>query len=230
MKNTCFLKLPGLALAVLLVDASARGDFVIVQKVEGNMQSGTMTIRMKDGKARADITPQLSTITDSASGDTITLLHTQKTFMRIPAERTRALMEQMQKIQGATPPPTQPPQLKPANKKEKIENYECELYTWSAPGVEASYWIAKDYPNAAGILAAMEKNLNSGLTGLARGMTPRPTEFPGMVMKTEMTINGQRVLTSLVSVAEENVDPALFEIPKTYKEAPTPVFDAPGPE
>src|SRR5688500_115410 len=63
--------------SLLLLALTAHADLVIVQKVESPQQSGNMTIKVKDAKARADIAAQISTITDGATGDTITLMHTQ---------------------------------------------------------------------------------------------------------------------------------------------------------
>jgi hypothetical protein len=91
MKTAFAFLLPLLASASLL-----RADYVVVQKVDGGMQSGEMTIKIKDGKARVDMAPQISTISDSTSGDVVTLMHAQKQFMRIPASQTKALVEQMQ--------------------------------------------------------------------------------------------------------------------------------------
>ncbi len=204
-----------------------RADFVITQQVEGAMQTGTMVVKIKGDKSRADIAPPLSTITDGATGDVVTLMHSQKTFMKIPADRTRALMEQMQKKQAPGAAAAPAPMLVPTGKKEKVGAYDCEIFKWDAEGVSATYWIAKGYPKYPDILAAMEKIQNAGLAQLARSMTPKPSDFPGMPVKTELTIAGQKVTTTLVTVTEENVDPALFTIPGDYKEAPTPAFNFP---
>ncbi|MDB6155628.1 MAG: hypothetical protein JWL90_4081 [Chthoniobacteraceae bacterium] len=205
----------------------AHADFVIVQKVEGSMQSGTMTLKFKESKARADVAPEMSTITDGATGEVITLMHVKKGFMRIPAESTQALTAEMQKRQKTGPKGADLPKLVSNGKKEKIENRECEVFTWNGTGVSATYWVARDYPNYAAISAAMEKCLNSGLAALSLQMTPRPNDFPGMVMKTEMLINGQKVTTTLVSVSDQNLDAALFTVPVDYKELPSPSFNFP---
>lgn len=218
-----------IALVFLAFLELCRADIVITQRVEGSMQSGTMVVKIKGDKSRADIAPPLSTITDGATGDVVTLMHEQKTFMRIPADRGRALLEQLQKQQAAAQPAgAAPPKLTPLGKKEKVENYECELFKWDAAGLSATYWIAKDYPKFPEILAAMDKIQNAGLAVVARSMTPKPGDFPGMPVKTELTIAGQKVTTTLVSVAEQNLDAALFAIPGDYKEAPTPAFDFPA--
>ena len=52
-----------------------------VYAIDGALQSGNMTIKIKDTKVRADVAMQMSTIMDGATGDTITLMHSQKSFM-----------------------------------------------------------------------------------------------------------------------------------------------------
>ncbi len=212
---------------LVLLGCLERGqaDWVIVQRVEGTMQSGPMTVHIKDGKSRMDIAAQLSTLTDGATGDVVTLMHGQKSYMKIPADRTRALLERMQSLKPD--PGASAPKLLPAGRKESVDGRECEVFTWAGPGVAATYWVAKDYPKAADLAAAMEKNLSAGLAGLAGGLTPKPSDFPGMVIRAELTINGQKVTTHLVSAEEKPVDAALFEVPAGYKELPSPQFDFP---
>jgi hypothetical protein len=49
-----------------------------------------------------------------------------------------------------------------------------------------------------------------------------------MAIKTEMAVAGQKITTTLVSVKEQEVDPAVFELPKDYKEMATPAFNIPS--
>ena len=214
---------------MLLLTLTARADLVIVQKVESPLQSGNMTIKVKDAKARADIAAQISTITDGATGDTITLMHAQKSFMRMSAERSKALIAQMQKLQGGGQPAT-PAKLTATGRKEKVDKYDCEVFTWSTGPANVTYWIARDFPNFAQVNAALEKTQNAGVSAVGKGMLPSAADFPGMPVKTEMTVNGQKVTTTIVSVAEENVDPAAFDVPKDYKEMAMPAFDFPPAE
>ena len=223
---------PSRALIALLTLAStgARADYVIVQKVEGGMQSGQMTLKIKDTNMRVDIAPQVSVITVGATGDNITLMHTQKQFMRVPAEQTKALMEQMQKSQaGGKPASTEPAKASATGRKERVENRDCEIYEWARSGTAVTYWITKDFPNHAKINAALAAAQSSGLGALARTVLPSATELPGMAVKTQMTVGTQKVITTIVSAKEETVDPALFTIPADYKELPGPAFNAPTP-
>lgn len=219
------LALPSL-FSLLLTAAALRADYVIVQKVEGGMQSGTMTLKIKEDKVRADIAEQVSTITDGATGEVMTLMHAQKNFMKISAAQTKAGLEAMRKLQPQTATTT-PPKLTPTGKKEKVGAHDCEVFTWAAPGMTTTLWIAKDFPNAAKINAALAKLQNTGVAAAAAGMLPSPTDYPGMAVKTEMTMAGQKVTSTLVSVTEEAVAAAAFAVPTDYKELPMPAFNLP---
>jgi nitrogen regulatory protein PII len=201
--------------------APVRADLVIVQHVDGSGQSGDQTIRIKGDKARTDLAQQLSMITDGATGNVVTLMHSQKTFLKVSAEQTKAMMEQMQKLR----PAGDPPKLVPTGKTEKIGAFDCEIFTTNFGGVAVTYYVAKGFPNYPAILAQMEKLQAGSISAMTKGMMPELKEFPGMQMKTEMELGGKKVITVLVSAKEENVDPAVFEIPKDYKEVTAPGLD-----
>ena len=200
--------------ALLFVTSLVRADLVIVQKVEGGGQSGEQTIRIKGDRARIDLAQPVSMITDGAGG-MVSLMHAQKSFLKISAAQTKAALERMKKLQ----PQADPPKLQPTGKKEKIANYECEVFTTSLGGVGVTYWIAGNFPNYQAVLAQMEKLQGGSLSAMGRGMMPELKDFPGMTIKTEMEMGGKKITTLLISAKEEKVDPASFDIPKDYTEA-----------
>jgi Domain of unknown function (DUF4412) len=212
------MKIAALLLAALLGLAVARADLVLVQKVEGAGQAGEQTIRIKDGKSRADLAGALSVITDSTTGDSVTLKHNDKTFMRVPAEQTRAMVEQMRRQRGSDAPP----ELKSEGRKEKVGEYECEIFTSHLGELDVKYWIAKDFPNYQAMQEQISKLQSSAAAAGAGGLLPDPKTFPGMTMKTEMELGKKKVTTTLVSAKEEPVDPAIFEIPEGYREQAGP--------
>ena len=222
------VRLPFLLLLTALV--TARADFTIVQKVEGGINSGQMTLRLKDHKARADIAPQISMITDLGTGEVITLQHAAKLFIKLPPEQAKAVLEKVKEQQKATG--AEPPKLMPTGRKEKIDQYECEVFTWSAGEIRATDWIAKDHPQAAALLPALDRFQSAGLAGAARTLQPAMSELPGLLIKREMTIGGQKTTTTLISVSDAPVDPAIFTVPADYKAQPAPTFQldavAPG--
>lgn len=212
--------------ALLLSLAAARADFIIEQKVDGlGQQSGNLVVKIKETKARAELSPQISYIIDGASGDSITLMHAQKAFMRVSAEQGKALMEQMQKSAGNGGVPPKPVA---SGLKETVEQWQAEIFTWSSGSLSVKYWVAKDFPNAAAIQAAMDKARAGGLGAFNKNLLPASSDFPGMVVKTEMKMKQKTITSTIVSVKEEAVDPKQFEIPADYKELPTPVLDAPA--
>lgn len=200
----------------MLIAGSAFADLVVVQKVEGGGQSGEQTLRIKADKARCDVAGAFSLLVDRTTGETTTLSHGQKGYLTIPPERAAAMLEQMRKARGSDAAPL----LVATGKKEKIGEHECEIFTAELGTVKISYWLARDYPNFATILAQMDVIEGNPLSGGAAGVAPRTKDLPGMPMKIVMDKDGQKITVTLVSVKEEPVDPAIFEIPKGYKELP----------
>jgi hypothetical protein len=206
--------------AFLLSSAVLHADLVIVQKVEGSGQSGEQTIRIKGDKARTDLAQQVSVLTDGATGENITLNHTQKTYLRISPAQIKAMIEQVQKMR---PPGGEPPKLTPTGKKEKVGAFECEIFTTTFGGVNVTYWLAKDFPNFPAIMAQMEKLQAGGISAMTKGLMPDLKEFPGMQLKTEMDLARKKVTTTIISAKDDTVDPIIFVIPKDYHEAAAPV-------
>ena len=212
--------------SLAFVAGAVRADFTIVQKVEGVGNAGEMTIRLKGNQVRADLAPQVSTITDLASGDVITLQHASKVFIRLPGDQARALLERVNEQQEATS--AERPELVATGRKEKVGKRACEVFRWSAGEIRATDWIAKDFPNLDTLVPALERFQNAGLAGAARALQPSLSTLPGMLIKRELTIGGQKTTTTLVSVSEAPIDAALFVVPEPYKEAPAPLCQFPS--
>lgn len=209
----------------LVFGASAHADFTVVQKVDGlGQQSGNITVKVKDGKARADVAPQISNLIDGETGETITLMHAQKNFIKISAEQTKALMEQMQKLQGATTP-SKPV---PTGKKENVEQWPAEIFTWSSGNLSARFWVAKGFPKYAELQAALDKVQTAGVATLAKSMMPNSADFQGMVVKTEMKLGQKTITSTIISVTEAPLDAREFVVPPDYKELAAPNLSLPG--
>ena len=220
------MKILLLPAALFVSIAAACADFVIEQKVDGlGQQSGNIVVKIKDTKARAELSPQISYIIDGATGDSITLMHGQKAFMKVSAEQGKALMEKAQNAQGTGSSPAKPVAT---GQKENVDQWPAEIFTWSSGSLSVKYWVAKDFPNAAAIQSAMDKARAGGLGAMNKTLVPSPSDFPGMIVKTEMKMKTKTITSTLVSVKEEAVDEKAFEIPGDYKELPTPAFDTPS--
>jgi hypothetical protein len=219
-----------LLLLCLLIGAFSsfsRADLVIVQKVEGAGQVGDITMKFKGDKMRADVSPQITTITDTVGGDITTIMHAEKRYMKIPASQTKALLQQVQKSQPGSSP-SAAPKLQPTGKKEKIGGYDAEQFTCQVAGMKVDYWIAKDFPNYAAVLAQMEKMQQGGFSAMTRGMAPSPADFHGMPIRTEMEMGGKKISTTVVSVKDEPIDDKEFTIPAGYTAMEVPSFSAPS--
>jgi len=231
---------------VLLVAAGAAlGDEVIVQEVDGMAQNGQMTIMVGPEKVRTDISPQMSTITDVATGSVTSLMHAEKAYIVISAAATKALVAAATAQPGQTAPPASPaaspedtslsslasmhsPALHSTGKTQKINGYSAEEYTFTNGNMKATYWLTKNFPNAGMVIDALAKMKKGGLASIASGFTPDITPQMGVPLKTEFEMNGQKISTILLSATEQAVDPAEYQVPGGYTEMKMPGTDMPG--
>src|SRR5438105_4241269 len=110
-----------IALFLLLSGATlGRADLTIVQKVEMGATPGEMTIRIKGDKVRLDPAPQVSMITDSKTGDTVTLMHSEKKAVRMSGEKMKAAAEMVSKFAGGPSPAPEHSKLIPLGRKEQV--------------------------------------------------------------------------------------------------------------
>ena len=220
---------------VLACSLHARGDLVLVQKSEANGKVLTTTMKIKGGKARTDRTAEANpsivttTLIDFATGDRVTLDPASKQFTKQTTAQITAKRE-----------PSQPELPAPADtgNKEKIGDYEAEIYTTENAGIKFTYWIVKDYPYAAAVSAETNK---------VRAMetkyyhAPDLSKIDGVVVKMEVTIKagpapGNVLTVTLISAKTQPVDDSELQIPAGYKEvAPAPMppppqeFASPSP-
>ena len=88
------MKTRGLCLIVAaFVSVTARGDLTIVSNVEGSGSVRHITMKLKGDKARVEVSPKLTTIMETKSGDMLTLMNTKKKFVRISADKSKAIAE-----------------------------------------------------------------------------------------------------------------------------------------
>jgi hypothetical protein len=212
-------------IALFLLTVTVRADWTIVQRVEGGMNANPMTLRLKDDKARVDVGAQVTMLTDVGTGDSITINHNARVFMRIPAAEAQKVRDTALGLKPDAP--AAGPQLKPSGRKEKIEGFECEVFTWSLGDLQVTDWIAREYPNFAPVMAALARFQNAGLADAARPFMPPLDQFPGMVVRREMNSRGTKSTTTLLSAKEEPLDATLFDVPKGYKEQPALQLPAP---
>jgi hypothetical protein len=215
----------GLAFSIM----AARADLVLQQNVESTMINGTITTQIKGDKIRVDMpsSPQgpMSTIMDLSSGDSTTLLHQQKVAMKVPGAEIKQMAEKLKQSRASAGTNAAPPTFQDTGKTEKVGNYDAKIYTWSSPdGANQTVWVAKDFPDYAKIKVQMDKLNDSPVGQMSKGAAPDVNTLPGMVVKTQMEMNGQKVTSTLVSAKESSVDASIFQTPKDYQQ-----MNQPGP-
>jgi hypothetical protein len=218
--------------AVLTLIATASADWVIEAKIESPQINSASIMKVKGDKIRADITAgpagPLSSIMDSTTGDSITLLHAQKMAMKSTGDQVKQALEMAKKsLGGGGAAPATNVKPKPTGQKEKIGDFECEIWTWTGGNTSIKYWIASNHPQAA-MLKDLEKKMRKSALGAGQ-VGPEPGDIPGVPLKTESDNNGSKMTMSIVSVKEADVDAKDFEAPADYQVMAMPSFPAAPP-
>ena len=215
------MKIAGLSLLCGICFVSfARADLTVVQKVEGPGQSGNVTIKIKGEKERIEAASQPTRIIDGKTGEMLNLMNDQKAFVRISAEQMKAAAETIAKFDGKNQTQERP-KLTATGKKETINGYETEQYVFETPKFKASFWIATKFPDAASILKQMQAPLSEAWKPSNMGM-PEYRDFPGVPLKTVLSIGGNEVTTTLTSIKQDSLSDAEFSVPKDFQEVKPP--------
>ena len=190
------------ALLLLLAASIARADLVMVQETAmGEVKSKTV-MSIKGKMVRTDVGDKNSVIMDTEAKTMVSLMHEQKMAMKMD-------MNMVNQAQGAD---VKIPQPVATGQKEKVGDYECEIYTLNHGGTESKMWIAKDFPGYEKLkteLAALKK--------MGGPAAQQQADLPGMAVKTETKAGGITYVSTLVSLKEEPVDDKIFAAPADYK-------------
>jgi hypothetical protein len=212
---------------LILAAAFARADIVIEQKMESTIINGVVTMKVKGDNARMDMPSPLggsvTTLMNFKSGDMVTLMHQQKMAMKMNLTDVKKQQEAGQKALGMDPSKVEKP--KATGQKEKIGEYDTEIFEMRQGGLEAKLWIAKDFPNAQSIKDQMMK-LNAAMGG--GGIDPSKIDVPGMVVKSEVSTPVGKMVITLVKAKEETVDDKEFVKPEGYQEMQMPKLPGAG--
>jgi hypothetical protein len=217
-----------LALSLLLagIPFGARADLTIVQKIEAGGRPGEVTVRIKGDKVRVDPAPQVSMITDTKTGDTLTLMHDQKKVMRMSGERMKAAAEMVSKFAGDSSPAASPGEqrarLTPLGRTEQVNGMTTQLYSADTVAGKATYYIAPDYPDGAAILKEMQTLQPTALANAAPGKLPDFRDLPGVPVKIEIDSHGRQTVMTLVSINRDPIPDAEFTVPPAYTEIKVP--------
>lgn len=209
-------------LALTFLTLPARGDLTLVQKIEGAGPLTQMTMKIKGDKVRVDPSPEITSIVDSKTGDMLNIMHTQKMVMRVSAEQAKAAMAMAGSSIGVQPgQPAVKPKVTPTGKKEKIDGHDAEEYITETPTFKASYWVAKSYPKSDEIMNQLRATTPQAWGAGAMGM-PDFRDFPGLPIRTNVTMGGQQFVSTIVSVKQDPLPDSEFAIPTGYQEMKMP--------
>jgi len=217
----------------------AHADLTIVQKVEGIGAPTDMTIKIKGDKARIEAAPQITTIVDGKTGEVINLMNKEKTVVRISPDKVKAVTDMIKKF-NTTKEGAEKAKLNATGQKETVNGYETEQYTYDGPEFKATYWIASNYPDGAAILAQLQ-SINSDFWNAANTKMPDYRDFPGLPIRTRMTMTKQsqptkpggtapggatEITTTIISANQNPISDAEFTAPSDFKETKLPdIFD-----
>ena len=196
----------------------ARGDFTIVQKVEGKGQGNEITLKVKGDKIRMEATPQMTMIVDGRTGDTITLMNAQKRIVRISGDKAKAIAEMAAKYGGGT---IEKPKLVATGKKMTVLGYEADEYLAEGKSFKARYWIAPSFPNSAAILKQLQSVVPAAWNDLAKGMIDY-RDLPGFPLRTQVNVGDDEVTSTVVAVKVDPLRDEEFLPPKDFQEVKIP--------
>jgi len=205
------------ALSVVIVFGfllSARADLTIVQKVEGAGQDGDVIVKIKGDKERVDAPGQPTRIIDGKTGEITNLMDDRKAFATISAAQIKSAADSMNLN---TDKKSASPRLNATGKKDIVSGYETDEYAYETPQFKASFWVASKYPGAADILKQMQAPIAGALKPSNMGM-PDYTDFKGLPLKTVISVGPNQVVTTIVSIKHDLLNPSEFEIPKDFQE------------
>ncbi len=210
--------------AAVLSTVALHADLVLVQKVDNHLgMNGEISLKIKGDSVRMDMGNDVSVVLDGATGSITSIIHAQKTYLTMEGDS----INQMMKAVAAQNKDKKAGEVKlvPTGKTEVINGQKAEVFNLEGAPYKGTFWIARDYPNAAGIQAALKRIQELPMNRMAAEVAPQPKDIPGVPVKTEIEIApGQKVTTELVSVKEENLDPALFKAPEGYKAMQMPAM------
>lgn len=213
---------PGLCLMIMAcLLATAQADLTLVQKIEGTGAISQMTIKLKGDKARVEISPELTTIIDSKSGDMLNLMNSKKKFLRISAEKSKAIAELANKYSKDSSADVEKSKLASTGKKETINGYEVEEFVRESASMKETYWIALKYPDSAAIVKQLQSIAPSAWNDIAKGVLDF-RDFPGLPLRTIVKTEKKEITSSLVSIKQDPLSDADFSVPKDFQELKVP--------
>jgi hypothetical protein len=211
-------KLVVLFALIFSVQQSVQADWTLVQKTVTEGKADEMVIKVKGDKTRADIGKQMSMISDAATGEIMMFMHEQKMLMKMNGDSMKGIMALAGNLLGKGESAAKPAAT---GKLEKVGEHETEIFTWSGKMGSGKFWVAKNFEHFAELNAIQDK-LMKAMGNPAAALVPQNSDFPGMVVKSEMSVMGKTATSELVSAKQDALDDAVFTAPEGYQEMKMP--------
>ena len=210
----------------------SQADLTLEQDMEGGPQKGRMVMRVKGEKFRLDMpggtAGPLSTIVDIKTGNTITLLHERKIAISRSGAQIKEAQEAKAKAAGVDPSKkVDPPKPQPANRTERIGEYDADVYTLPQDDAMETLWIVNNFPHFPAIREDLLRLSQASTGGIHRAGTLDVATLPGMVVKRQKERGGQKMTITLTNVSQSAIEDSFFERPEDYKPV-TPRNPAPA--
>ena len=201
--------------------STARADLILEQQSGDNTVTNHVIVKVQGDKMRMDQSNtrggEFSVVLDMNTHDSITLMPKLKMFLKRSGAEVRAQIEASKKNEATNDVNLLPAPCVDTGKTDKVAGSDTEIYTWSgAYGISKTLWVATNFPNYESIRKEIAKIDQFNITGPHRNVQPEMSRLPGMVLKTESIGGGKTNIIYTVSVKQEPVDPALFELPPDY--------------
>lgn len=206
-----------LFVAALLAVPSLYADWEIVQKANAAGKDNQITIKIKDDKIRNDVGDTMTMLIDTTKGSVETFIHANKMMMKMDSAMLQSVGAMAGKMAGDATP-TKP---KATGEKVKVGEWDTEVYTWENKLGSGKFYVAKDFPHFAELSAQMDKS-SKAMSNPMTALFPKNSDFPGMVVKSELTMMGQKTSSELVSAVEKTLPAEDFKAPEGYQEMKVP--------
>lgn len=207
---------------ILLVTELSRADLVMHLRGTGMGATNNVIVSIQGNMMRedggGDAIGHIIQIIDMSTLDQTMLVAKNKTFSKTSGAK---IQEYLKKQEDQTGDTNSSEIAKPATtgKAEKIQNFETEIYFWTnGKNVTNQLWIAKNYPDFDGIKPYLIKLDEFHKRGVGKNLEAQVAGLPGMVVKREEIIEGQKEVVELIDAKVQPVDASLFAIPNDYAE------------
>lgn len=196
-----------------------RADLILQQQSVDTNGTHVLTMKLHADKMRLDSSDSpMVAIVDLTTHDSLTLVTTNQTYLELyGAILQKKLAQEKQETRGTNDMDQPPAPATATGKTETVNGYDTEIYQWSgALGIKQTLWVAKNFPNFEAIRWELAKLDLFNDTGPHRNAQPVLSRLPGMVIKSEASLQGRSATTTLVTVQVEPVDPGIYQLPPGY--------------